>query len=74
MAEVTRVTKITLVLDEYESGYLLNLLGAHVAGDLLRDGAPLERIHRALYDAGVKEILARNTSPTGTNYATLSSK
>jgi hypothetical protein len=63
-------TVVTLTLDVEESGYLLNLLTAHVGGRLTIGSQPLGRISAVLEDAGVEGIRAYNANGSGV-YAAL---
>lgn len=67
MAEYATVEKVEIVgvvltLDKEEAGYLLDMLLAHVGGELTFDGEPLGRIREALKESGIKRLHAKNTN------------
>ena len=68
MAEVTRVKTVTayhLTLSPEEAGYLLDLLSAHVGGELTYDDNPLGAIRMALRDAEVERKYAARKDSLG---------
>ena len=74
MAEVTQVKTVAeyqLTLSAEEAGYLLDLLTAHVGGELTLDREPLGAIRLALKDAGVSRKYAHNAAGGVRPYANL---
>ena len=65
----TVITRVQLTLNAEEAGYLLDLLTAHVGGELTEPSGPLGNILGALKGAKVKRIYARNSK--GNVYASL---
>ena len=70
-AKAKIVVDVTLKLDAEEAGYLLDLLSAHVGGNLCLEDEPLGRIRIALEGVAVRRLYAVNKQRTGSRYAAL---
>lgn len=69
IAEV-KTTRVTLVMDEEEAGYLLDVLTRHLAGTLVGETRPLGSIRLALKAAQVQQIKAWRVKGIG-DYAAI---